>query len=282
MASRARRAATTSPKDEKLVGALPTRVMVASVLQRAGRLDRRSSVPLWIQTKEKLSAAVQRVELPPHTPLPSELDLCAIFDVSRPVIRAALEAMTAEGLLVKENRRGAFIAQRKTELDFATSNIGLFGEMIAKGRKVSTKLIELVKRAPDEHESMMLRLRPGNKIVHVRRVYLVDGQPMATGGISLPAHKVPGLENLNLANRSLNTMVRDVYGIVVARSERWLEAVLPNVEQASALELTTGTPVISIESIGWMSDGTPIEYYNAVYSTREQRIHLTIAANNPA
>ncbi len=257
---------------------VPTRAVVASLLSQAGLPDRYSAVPLWIQTKEKLASVIRRAGLPPHAPLPSELDLCDLFGVSRPVIRAALDALTADGILVRHTRRGAFVAERKDELYFAGSNIGLFGEMIAKGRKVSTRLLDLIRREPDEREAAMLRLTPGSRVVYVRRVYLVDGVPMAMGGISLPAHRVPGLETLNLTDRSLNATLRERYGIVVARSERWLEAVVPTREQAEVLELGENVPVISIESVGWLADGSPVEYYNAVYSTRDQRIHLMVTA----
>jgi GntR family transcriptional regulator len=258
--------------------AMLTRAATASLLQSGRKLDRASPVPLWRQLRDRLAASIHSAELPPNAPLPSEIDLCALFAVSRPVVRAALEALAADAMVVKATRRGAFVAHRKEELDFAASNIGLFGEMIAKGHHVTTRLIRLARRAPSEREMMMLRLPPGADVVHLERLYLIDGQPMSVGVITLPAGKVPGMEETDFVDRSLYATLRDRYGLAVVKSERWLEAVLPTPQQRGLLQLSEHAPVIAIESLGWLADGTPIEYYNALYSTRDRRLHLVVGS----
>jgi GntR family transcriptional regulator len=255
-----------------------TRADTSSLLQSGGKLDRASPVPLWRQLRDRLAASIRSTELPPDAALPSEIDLCARFAVSRPVVRAALDSLAADAMVVKATRRGAFVAHRKQELDFAASNIGLFGEMLAKGHHVTTRLIRLERRAPGERETIMLRLPPGADVVHLERLYLVDGQPMSVGVIALPASRVPGLEHTDFVDRSLYATLRDRYGLAVVRSERWLEAVVPTPPQRALLQLAGHTPVIAIESLGWLSDGAPIEYYNALYSTRDRRLHLVVGA----
>jgi len=258
--------------------ALLTRAGTASLLQNGAKLDRASPVPLWRQLRDRLAASIRSAELPPDAPLPSEIDLCALFAVSRPVVRAALDALAADAMVVKATRRGAFVAQPKQELDFAASNIGLFGEMLAKGHHVTTRLIRLARRPPREREAAMLRLPPGADVVHLERLYLVDGQPMSTGVIALPAARVPGLEHTDFVDRSLYATLRDRYGLAVVKSERWLEAVIPQAPQRALLNLAEHTPVIAIESLGWLGDGTPIEYYNAVYCTHDRRLHLVVGS----
>ena len=256
--------------------AVLTRSDTASLLQSGRKLDRTSPVPLWRQLRDRLAASIHSAELPPNAPLPSEIDLCALFAVSRPVVRAALDALAADAMVVKATRRGAFVAHRKDELDFAASNIGLFGEMIAKGHRVTTRLIRLARRGPTEREMIMLRLPPGADVVHLERLYLVDGQPISMGAIAMPAAKVPGLEETDFVDRSLYATLRDRYGLAVVKSERWLEAVIPSPPQRGLLQLDERTPVIAIESLGWLADGTPIEYYNALYCTHDRRLHLTV------
>jgi GntR family transcriptional regulator len=255
-----------------------TQADVAKLLRDGGALDRASPVPLWRQLHDRLAASIRDEALPPDARLPSEVDLCGLFEVSRPVVRAALEALTVDAMVVKATRRGAFVAHRKAELDFAASNIGLFGEMVAKGHQVTTRLIRLDRRAPIERESAMLRLPPRVDVVHLERLYLVDGQPVSVGVIALPACRVPGLHDIDFVDRSLYATLRDRYGLVVAKSERWLEAVVPTEPQRALLGLDEHVPVIAIESLGCLADGTPIEYYNALYSTRDRRLHLVVGA----
>ncbi len=250
----------------------------ADVLGRHIRLDRAATTPLWLQMRQGIAATIACACLAPGTRLPSEMELCDLFDVSRPVVRAALDALAAEGVVVKEARRRAFVAHPRDELDFAASNIGLFGDMTAKGHKVTTRMVAFHRRAPIARESALLHLEPGAEVVHLSRVYLVDDEPMAVGYIALPARRIPGFETVDLTNRSMYRTLRERYGIEIVRSERWLDAVPLGREHARLLQLREGTPVINIESIGWLADGTPMEYYNSVYSTRGRRIHLVVSS----
>ncbi|WP_408981072.1 UTRA domain-containing protein [Pseudomonas sp. B21-023] len=50
---------------------------------------------------------------------------------------------------------------------------------------------------------------------------------------------------------------------------------MPTREEAELLGITTGQPLIGIESIGRIKDGFPIEYYNTVYSTTKSRLRVT-------
>ena len=252
---------------------------VQAAVRAACRLDRSSPIPLWLQLKNGLADAIRGGSLGDDERLPSEHALCFMFKVSRTVIRAALHALAAEGRVTSIARRGVFVARPREDLDFAASNVGLFGEMTAKGHIVTTRTFELRRVPAAGREAQMLRLPPGADMVRVGRVYDVDGKPLAVGRITLPGHKVPGFETLALEDRSVYATLRERYGLEVARSERWFEAVTPTAEQARLLRIAASVPLVAIESVGLAGDGTPIEYYRSLYNTRRNRIHLVVATS---
>jgi GntR family transcriptional regulator len=258
------------------------RASMPAFLADAGALDRESHAPLWLLLKNLLADAMERHALPLDSPLPSESDLCLLYEVSRPVVRAALDGLVREGRIVKIHRRGAFVAKPKQALDFASSNIGLFGDLAAKGHQVKARVLELQRAAPDVREREMLGLPQRSEVLRVTRLYLSDGVPMATGTIVYPGHRVIGLESMNLTDRSMYATLRKHYGLIVAQSERWLRAAMPTPEQAELLALPPATPVIEIESIGRLSDGTPFEYYNTVYCTHDSRMHIVTTQSGAA
>ncbi|NGP18835.1 GntR family transcriptional regulator [Devosia aurantiaca] len=59
--------------------------------------------------RDRLRDAIVDRRLAPGTKL-NETEVGALFDVSRTVVRAALQALTYEGLLTSERNRGAFVA----------------------------------------------------------------------------------------------------------------------------------------------------------------------------
>ena len=64
-------------------------------------LDRRSSIPLYHQIRERIRDYIAERELQPNTLLPSEAELMQIFSASRGTIRSALIDLEKEGIIYK-------------------------------------------------------------------------------------------------------------------------------------------------------------------------------------
>lgn len=63
------------------------------------------------QVREQLLAAIERGELAPGAPLPSERVLCETFGVSRVSVREALAGLEGMNLIVVQHGRGAFVRE---------------------------------------------------------------------------------------------------------------------------------------------------------------------------
>lgn len=237
-------------------------------------LDRMSSTPLWLQLRLALRRAMEAGALPPHAQLPSESELCERYDVSRTVVREALGKLVSEGRIYKIKGKGAFVAAHKADGEFVGTTMGLWEEMLSKGHQVRTRVLLQELGGATERERVALRLGPEDRVVRIRRVYVVDGSPTIMVDTAVPAALVPGLERAPLENRSLYETVRGRYGLVPRRAERWLEAALPGPDEAELLHVTRRTPLISIESIAYTDSGTPMEYYVALHRTDATRLHI--------
>ena len=66
--------------------------------------------PAFVQLQEALRARIARRELQPGDQLPSATELMAEFGVSTTVVRSAINALKAEGLLIGQQGRGVFVA----------------------------------------------------------------------------------------------------------------------------------------------------------------------------
>ena len=139
-------------------------------------VDRKSETPLWLQLKSILQGKIQSGELRQDSRLYSEHELCRMFSVSRTVVREALSELVHERYIYRIQGKGTFISGRKEEQDYAGSNIGFSGEMLGKGRKVQTKILEQILAEPSEREQRMLRLVSPQQVVQIRRLMYIDGQ----------------------------------------------------------------------------------------------------------
>lgn len=244
-------------------------------LAAGGVLDRNSGLPLWLQMKNALAIEIEKKRLPPEARLPSEQTIAQIFDVSRPVVRAALSGLAAERMLDKVPRRGIFVSQPKTETDFLTSNVSVHSDLQARGHEVTSRAFTFGRHEPDEDERRVFSLPPDGTVVRVGRIYRSDGKPITHTLISLPGHKVPDMEHQEIEGRSIFQILKERYGLVSKRAERWFTAELPPEDVARRLEVSADQPLIAIESIAYDANDAPLEYYRAYYNSRVARIHVS-------
>jgi GntR family transcriptional regulator len=245
------------------------------------QLNRNDPVPLWVQLRNQIEEAINTGVLAANSRIPSEQALCEFFGVSRPVVRAAIGSLSAGGRVIKMPRKGMFVAAPREHVDFMTSNLSVFGDLTAKGHSVSTRTFEFYRCPPSERESSVFGIPETGSVVRIGRVYMTDGAPITLTRISLPGHKVPGLETMNIENQSLFQTIRELYGLTVLRAERWFTAALPTKDEAERMGVAATTPLISIESIAYDADGAALEYYQALYNSSVARIHMSIEQSSP-
>jgi len=245
-------------------------------ISAAFTIDRSTPVPMWVQLKNQISAAIREGNLPPGSRLPSEQALCTLLEVSRPVVRAAVRALSDEGNVIKLPRKGMFVSPERRQTDFLNANISVFGDMASKGVKVSTDTLEFFRARANVREKEVFNLPDAGDVIRIRRMYRMDGHPITLSWISLPGHRVPDMEKIDIRNRSLHETLRTTYGIEVQRAERWFGAEMPSSEVVRLMKIDPAQPVIVIESISYDQSREPIEFYTAYYDSNYARIHISV------
>ena len=234
---------------------------------------------MWVQLKNLLAKEIAEGTLAPNARLPSELAMAEMFQLSRPVVRNALSALVSEGLISKQARKGIFVNSQKNEFGFMTSAISVFDDLGSKGMDVAARTYEFGLFDPDAEEKRALRLPDDFKVIRFVRVYVADGVPITHSRISLPAHRLPGMEKFEMENQSIFGTIREHFGLTVARAERQMTAEIADAEIAQRLEVKEGQPLIHIRSIAFDHSELPLEYYQAYYNSQVSPIHLSVESN---
>jgi GntR family transcriptional regulator len=81
-------------------------------------LDKSSAVPLYAQLAEKLKEKILKGEWKDGEKIPPELELMEKYGVSRATVRAAIDALVAEGFLVKRHGIGTFVRKFRPTFSF--------------------------------------------------------------------------------------------------------------------------------------------------------------------
>ncbi|MFI5779790.1 GntR family transcriptional regulator [Nocardia sp. NPDC051570] len=216
--------------------------------------------PRYYGTKLALRDLISTLE--PSTSLPPERVLAEQLGTSRTTLRKALAELAAEGLLRRVQGSGTFVAPPKVvHLQQLTS---LTDDLNTQGLQVSSRVLALTKTPADEAVAERLAIAPGRRIHRLQRLRSVGGEPLAIE----VAHLADPLPNLarRLADRgSLYATLRDHYGLEVAAVEDTVETALTTPEEATALEVAVGSPILLVHRRACDHTGRPIEWTRSVY-----------------
>lgn len=195
--------------------------------------------------------------------LPTEQQICEIYSVSRTTARAAVEDLVREGLLYREQGRGTFVAQSPQSETHIQSLRGFTRDMTARGYSVASDTLAQELLAAPEEIAKRLQVPPGISLIHISRVHRLSGELVAKSDTYLPYALCPQLLDADLQKQSLYAWLERTYGFQVARARRTLEARPLPASVASLLQAPEGMASLYIESTTCLTDGTPLEFYEA-------------------
>jgi GntR family transcriptional regulator len=229
------------------------------------KIDFDSPIPYYLQLIEILRDNIRSGVWQPGDQLPAEYTLCETFGLSRSVVRQALGELETEGLLYRRRGKGAFVMEAKIVESLAQRLTGFHEDMHDRGhRPVSRVLQQTVIPAPT-NVAENLELAPGTPVVLLERLRFVGGEPIVLVSSYLPESLCPGLEFVDFREQSLYAYLESIYGLVIARGRRRIEAVAAGERQAELLQVPFGAPLILLDSVSYLEDDRPLEYYRAVH-----------------
>jgi GntR family transcriptional regulator len=228
-------------------------------------IDFASAIPFYLQLSELLRENIQGgVWLPGHQ-LPGEHALCNAYGLSRSVVRQALSELEHEGLIYRRRGKGAFVAEAKIVESLAQKLTGFHQDMRERGhRPISQVLTQAVMPAPASI-ARQLELPSGAPVVHLQRLRFVNDEPIVLVSSYLPETFCPGLQDVDFSEQSLYGYLEDRYGLHIARGRRRMEAVGASEREAQLLQISVGAPLLKLDSVSYLEDGTPLEYYRALH-----------------
>jgi len=228
-----------------------------------GRIDKISPVPYYYQLEQLLREKIENGRLKPGDVLPSEAEFCSTFRVSRTVVRQALNKLCQDGIVYKEKGRGTFVAKPKLQEKFIQRTYGFYQEMREEGLEVESRVLEHKLIEPPTRIRTLLKLTEGQKVVKTSRLRSVNKELIMFTTTYVCSDLCPGLEKEDLTNRSLYQLLWDKYRLKISYGHRTLEAVAASKYEADMLKVPKGSPLIYLESVSYLEDGTSIEYFEA-------------------
>ncbi|WP_274650991.1 GntR family transcriptional regulator [Paenibacillus humicola] len=214
---------------------------------------------LYTQVKTKLLDAIQSGTYKAGDKLPTELELCELYQVSRTTIRLALQQLDLEGRIQKIQGKGTFVMKGKIPHRTLAPIMSFPDHMQHLGRRSDSRVLEAIVVPADLTLGELLHIDPDAPVTKLVRLRIADDVPVAHEVSYIPWYLGPGLASDDCTG-SLFKLLREKYGRRIVKSVETLEPVIPERAIASLLNIEPGIPTFLMKTVTYLEDDTPIEY----------------------
>lgn len=217
----------------------------------------------------------------PGDRLPSERELADRLGVSRSTLRLALHDLERSGYVVRRPGRGGgtFVAAPKVERDLGHFT-GLADYIRRQGLEAGSRILSVSLAPADPRAAAALGIAPEDLAVHVTRVRLADGEPIALERSRFPVALFPDLAEQALGG-SVYDLLRIRYGRAPAHAVERIEPVAADDEIAALLEVPYGTPLLAIERVAFDVAGVPVEHADDLFRGDRTRVVVWTTHDTP-
>lgn len=238
------------------------------------RLDGNQIIPLYYRVREDLRRRIEAEEWKLGDAIPSEAELQEAYGVSRATVRQAVLEMVMEGLLIRKQGRGTFVAPPK--IAERLPRLASFSEeMRAVGMKPSTRSTKAeIVTDPPQRLCGTLRTSRDERFLRIERVRCADGQPIVLLISYLPASL--GVAPSEDFSGSLYELLETKYGIEIGEAVQMIEASLADEYTASQLGIEEGEPILIIRRGTFAKDGRAVEYVEGFYTADRYRYTIRL------
>jgi len=233
-------------------------------------INKFSNEPLYCQLKSIILKKIELDEYPEDFKIPSELELCQEYNISRPTVRQAISDLTNNGYLYKVRGKGTFVAKSKKSIDI--KDYSGFTPSVLDDQNPENRIVI---HTTTVNDSEFDRLRSifnipqtqYNKINFAKIIYNIkNGSDMYSLNKSyIPLNLFPGIIESVLSLQPSHVILKGKYPLIPAKSKSILEIIYSDKEDTRYLQIQEGQPLIKIENVLSSKNGQIVEYIISKY-----------------
>jgi len=212
------------------------------------RQTKDSSAPLYLQLKQAISLQISNGSLQPNQRVPSESELVKSFKISRMTANRALRELSSEGLLVRIQGVGTFVADTKPHSELLEIH-NIADEIIGRGHHHSCKQIELIRLKAKPEQALNLGVRTNHEIFKSLLVHYENELPVQYEERYVNAELVPEYMEQDFTKITPHAYLMKVAPLT--EGEHLVEAVKPDEYECQLLQIELDEPCLKVNRRTW-------------------------------
>ena len=235
------------------------------------------TIPLYSQVKESLARKIDAGEIKTNEKLPSERELCDIYNVSRLTIRQAMSELRNEGLVYSVQGKGTYAGKPRIRHGLSTV-VGFCQSLRSRGLTPRTQLLFQQMKA-NSQAAAFFGLGADKPLFNTGILGFGNDEPLVFYD-SFTLSEVGELVGAALAKTKPEEMINTTHeyyealGLRLEKAVQTLNAVNADAWLSKLLAVPAGTALLKITSEVSRQGGAPIEYKHAYYNANQYSFHI--------
>jgi GntR family transcriptional regulator len=217
--------------------------------------------------RDELLAMVEDLEV--GDAIPAERKLAGDLGVSRPTLRAVIDELVREGLLLRRHGSGTFVAEPKIALPLTMTSFS--EDMARRGMVPGSRVLSFEVIQAGAKLGQRLKVSPTAEVYAVRRLRLADAETMAIEFLNVPRTLLPNLTQDLLEGASFYTLLQQE-GVTIVSGVQTIEPTVTTEEEAEVLGVPLHAPAFLFERITESEGGEVVEFVRSVYRGDRYRL----------
>ena len=222
--------------------------------------------PRYQQVANELIDSIGGGIYPVGALLPTEMELCEQYQISRSTVREALRKLRDIGLISRRRRVGTKVVARATSASYRQPTNSI-SDLLQYADDTRVEIVAKKRVSCDDSLAEQLECRSGRAWLRIDSLRTI---PNATAPICMTTAyldaRLPNLErNLEGIDGPISAMLERTYGVRIARVEQSIQAIALTKRQAKLLKAEAGSPALLATRRYYREDGSLIEHSSAIH-----------------
>ncbi|PKO12663.1 MAG: hypothetical protein CVU39_22820 [Chloroflexi bacterium HGW-Chloroflexi-10] len=209
-------------------------------------IDRDSFEPAYNQLVNILRRKIAAGEYRPGDRLPSEAELCNLYQVSTITARRAIKILVEQDIAETRKGQGTFLKP----LMLGNATFDLHGlQNIFSDPRTSVRILGASAVSASEHVARKLEVAPGTRVIFISRLLLHENLPIMYHREYLILDPTNPTVEAELEVTALGGLFTGTGKTILKRGELCIDATVLNEEESAILRFTTGAAAFRVEHI---------------------------------
>jgi GntR family transcriptional regulator len=202
--------------------------------------------------------------------LPPERRLASDLGVSRPTLRAVIDELVREGLLLRRHGSGTYVAEPKIALPLTMTSFS--EDMARRGMRPGSRVVSFERTSAGAKLGQRLQISPLDEVWVITRLRLADDETMAIEWLHAPYALLGDLRREELSDHSYYELLRERRGITISSGTQTIEPTVTSPEEAELLGVPLHSPAFLFERTTMSERGEVVEFVRSVYRGDRYRL----------